>query len=100
VLSGTSAKQLEQMLEVTYKTAWRMFKQIRMLMAEEGDILSRTIEIDESYPEGRVTRRKVGGDREFKTEKHNWVCYSEDEYVNHIRPDLHTENVINVRMTV
>ncbi len=55
--SGTSAKQLERMLGVTYKTAWRMFKQIRMLMAQGGLPLNGIIEIDETYIGGKGENR-------------------------------------------
>jgi len=47
--AGVSAKQLERMLGVTYKTAWRMFKQIRLLMAQGGSMLDGIVEIDETY---------------------------------------------------
>lgn len=49
--SGISAKQLERELGVTYKTAWRMFKQIRLLLSDDGDInnLQGTVEVDETY---------------------------------------------------
>jgi transposase-like protein len=51
--NGVSAKEIERHLGVTYKTAWRMCKQIRLLMQQDADILSGAIEIDETYVGGR-----------------------------------------------
>lgn len=47
--NGVSAKELERQLGVTYKTAYRMGKQIRKLMSQEGDKLTGTVEIDEAF---------------------------------------------------
>ncbi len=51
--NGVSAKELERHLGVTYKTAWRIAKQIRLLMAQDGDKLSGVVEADETYIGGR-----------------------------------------------
>lgn len=59
--AGISAKQLERMTGVTYKTAWRMFTQIRKLMAEnDGDLLFGTVEVDEAYIGGKDTKGRTG----------------------------------------
>lgn len=53
---GISAKQIQRETGVTYKTAWRMFHQIRKLMGEElrlGGAGSPGVEMDEMYHGGR-----------------------------------------------
>ena len=51
--SGISAMQLHRELGVTYKTAWRMFKNIRQLMADDNSPLTGTVEVDETYVGGK-----------------------------------------------
>lgn len=50
---GISAKQLQRETGVTYKTAWRMFKQIRTLLYGEFDMFSGEVEADETYVGGK-----------------------------------------------
>jgi len=73
---GISAKQLERELGVTYKTAWRMFKQIRSMLDESGMKLSGTVEADETYIGGDLdnmhAKKRIGvlsnvGGHEHKT---------------------------------
>jgi transposase-like protein len=54
--NGVSAKELERHLGVTYKTAWRMAQQIRLLMSVEMGQLSGDIEVDETYIGGKHRR--------------------------------------------
>jgi transposase-like protein len=58
---GISAKQLERETGVTYKTAWRMFKQIRTLLDENRGIFSGEIEADETYIGGRHQGKRGRG---------------------------------------
>jgi transposase-like protein len=51
---GVSAKEVERHLGVTYKTAWRMCKQIRLLMQQDADKLAGTVEVDETYVGGKA----------------------------------------------
>jgi transposase-like protein len=51
---GISAKQIQRETGVTYKTAWRMFRQIRSLLSEDGlQLEGSTIEMDEMYHGGK-----------------------------------------------
>src|SRR5436305_6485195 len=59
-LCGISAKQIQRETGVTYKTAWRMFKQIRTLLSEDVQLEGDGVEMDESY---FGAKRKRGGKR-------------------------------------
>ncbi len=64
---GISAKQIQRETGVTYKTAWRMFRQIRRLMSD-GDLQLEgpTVEVDETYYGGV---RKYGTGRPMRGDK-------------------------------
>jgi transposase len=52
---GVSGKELQRTLGVTYKTAWRIGHQIRLLMAKADGfaLLKGHVEVDEAYVGGR-----------------------------------------------
>lgn len=60
---GISAKQIQRETGVTYKTAWRMFKQIRSMLTDNGPLggkNSEGVEVDEMYFGGtKRTNRKT-----------------------------------------
>jgi transposase-like protein len=65
---GISAKQIQRETGVTYKTAWRMFKQIRTLMSEEISLEGEAVEMDETYVGGKGRKgSKRGRGAEQKT---------------------------------
>jgi transposase-like protein len=55
---GISAKQIQRETGVTYKTAWRMFRQIRTLMSEEISLEGAAVEVDETYFGGKRKGRR------------------------------------------
>jgi transposase len=60
---GMAAKQLEREIGVTYKTAHRMFKLIRSMLAEDDEPLGGEVEVevDETYVGGRRRNAPRGG---------------------------------------
>lgn len=66
---GVSGKELERILGVTYKTAWRMGQQIRILMAKADGFekLKGHVEADEAY---------VGAERDVRSSDFSGVVES------------------------
>lgn len=56
---GISGYQLQREIGVTYKTAWRMLKQIRLAMGniENQQFLGTLIEVDETYVGGKPRKK-------------------------------------------
>jgi len=63
---GISAKQIQRETGVTYKTAWRMFRQIRTLLSEDVQLEGEAVEMDETYMGGK---RKSGKGRPMRGDK-------------------------------
>lgn len=66
---GISAKQIQRETGVTYKTAWRMFKQIRMLLAEDVTLEGSSVEMDETLIGGRRRKRTM-----YDPQNKTWVA--------------------------
>ncbi|MBI3379562.1 IS1595 family transposase [Candidatus Gottesmanbacteria bacterium] len=96
--SGISARQLERMLGVTYKTAWRICRQIRLLMAEASLIpLTGTVEADEGYIGGNTRNRKRKWFKSYSEQKQiilGMVQRGGKAYLRHI-PDSSRYTIIN-----
>ena len=64
---GISSRQLSRDLGVTVKTGWRMFHQIRKVLAEDTGVLEGDVEVDETYIGGKAAnmhrdkRAQLGG---------------------------------------
>jgi transposase len=66
---GISAKQIQRETGVTYKTAWRIFRQIRSLLSEpDVQLEGSSVEMDECYMGGRP-RGKRGGPKWLEPSK-------------------------------
>lgn len=65
--TGYSAKALQRSTGVTYKTAWRMFRQIRSILGEDTQPLVGEVELDETFIGGKAhnmheaKRERLGG---------------------------------------
>lgn len=55
--AGTSARQIERELGVSYRTAWRMMHQIRSMMGNQDEKLENEVEVDETYVHPNTYKR-------------------------------------------
>lgn len=65
--NGVAALELQRHIGVTYKCAWRMARQIRILMSQKPSLLKGKVEADETYIGGKGKNNKRGRGAENKT---------------------------------
>lgn len=82
--AGISAKQLERELGVTYKTAWRIFRQIRTLMSDDLVFTKGVVEVDETYVGGKPRIHEFGQGVEGKEVIMGMVQRGGKAYLKHI----------------
>jgi transposase len=97
---GISAKQIQRETGVTYKTAWRMFRQIRSLLSEpDMQLEGSAVEMDEMYYGGTSkghSGRPMRGDKQ-KTPVIGIVERSTKREVGRVKA-LATPNVTSERV--
>ena len=102
--TGISAKQLERELGVTYKTAWRMFKQIRSILNEDVDLGGLLVEVDETYVGGkaenmhRAKRERLGGRGTAGKQPVFGMVERKGKVITKVVPDVSRETLLpNIR---
>jgi transposase-like protein len=100
---GISAKQIQRETGVTYKTAWRMFRQIRSLLSDtDMQLEGAAIEMDEMYYGGKrkgQAGRSMRGDKK-KSPVVGMVERSTSERVGRVKalatPDVTTNQILGL----
>ena len=105
--TGISAKQLERELGVTYKTAWRMFKQIRTILNEDVDLGGLLVEVDETYMGGKAKnmhqakRERLGGRGTAGKQPIFGMVERKGKVITKVVPDVSRETLLpNIREKV
>jgi transposase len=91
---GISAKQLERELGVTYKTAWRIFKQIRSMLEDDVVLDGSSVEADETYIGGR-RHGKSGRGAEGKTPVFG-VAQRQGKMIAKVVPDVKASTLLPI----
>ena len=105
--TGISAKQLERELGVTYKTAWRMFKQIRSILNEDVDLGGLLVEVAETYIGDKAKnmhkakRERLGGRGTAGKQPVFGMVERKGEVITKVVPDVSRDSLLpNIREKV
>lgn len=92
---GVSAKQIQRETGVTYKTAWRMMKQVRQLMDEQIR-LKGPVEIDDAYFGGSDSNKHRGLLRQDSKTTVLGVVERKGRVVARVVPDARKDSLLPV----